>query len=108
MNATLPRPIRIDEQTVTLSRTEWDAYIAAVEDSSDRLAIARHDARVAERGRAPVERGSFTEAEVRRLLEGTSAVTILRELEHLKKPGSVAALGKLAEALGVSMDALTV
>lgn len=130
MNASLPRPIAADTTTVTLRRSDWESHVAALEDTSDRAAVARYDARLATVGYTGTINESFTAVEAARVLDGVSAVTIFREragmskralaniagispsylteIESGKKPGSVAALGKLARALGVSMDALAV
>ena len=124
----LPTPVASDAQTVTLRRTDWNAYVAAVEDAADIRAVQDHAAWVVTVGTAEARRLSYTDAEVGRMLDGVSAVTIWRErnslsqrslaalaevspsylaeIEAKKKPGSVAAIRALSKALNVPMDVL--
>ena len=126
MNATLkPKPVSEDAETVTLRRSEWEAFM---EDVIDRAASRDYDAWVAQVGADEARRLSYTAAEVDRLLDGISPVTIwreraglsqvaladasgvnavyLNEIENGKKPGSVTAIRSLAKALRVPMDHL--
>ena len=99
-----------------------------MEDVIDRVASRDYDAWVAQIGEDEARRLSYTAAEVDRLLDGASPVTIwreraglsqatlaeaagvnasyLNEIEQRKKPGSVAAIRSLAKVLRVSMDQL--
>ncbi len=129
MNAiTPPRPVSQTADTITLSLADWAAFMAQVENLEDLATVDHHDARVAAIGSEAVRREGVTGEEMMRILNGASPVTIWREraklsgkalaaaagvspsylaeIEGGKKPGSVAALAALAEALGVSMDAL--
>jgi DNA-binding XRE family transcriptional regulator len=126
MNATLkPRPVAEDAETVTLRRSEWEAFM---EDVIDRAALRDYDAWVAGIGEDEARRLSYTAAEVDRMLDGVLPVTIwreraglsqaaladaagvnasyLNEIEQGKKPGSVAAIRSLAKVLRVPMDHL--
>jgi DNA-binding XRE family transcriptional regulator len=126
MNGTLkPRPVAEDAETVTLRRSEWEAFM---EDVIDRAALRDYDAWVAGIGEDEARRLSYTAAEVDRMLDGVLPVTIwreraglsqaaladaagvnasyLNEIEQGKKPGSVAAIRSLAKVLRVPMDHL--
>jgi DNA-binding XRE family transcriptional regulator len=126
MNGTLkPRPVAEDAETVTLRRSEWEAFM---EDVIDRAALRDYDAWVAGIGEDEARRLSYTAAEVNRMLDGVLPVTIwreraglsqaaladaagvnasyLNEIEQGKKPGSVAAIRSLAKVLRVPMDHL--
>lgn len=129
MNAiTLPQPVSKTADTITLSLADWRALMAQIENLQDLVAVDHRDARVAAIGVEAVRHECVTGDEMMRILNGTSPVTIWREraklsgkalaaaagvsqsylaeIEGGKKPGSVAALAALAQALGVSMDAL--
>ena len=115
MNAAL-KPVSETAETVTFRREDWLAHL---DDMEDRVALERS------RAERPV---AYTSAEMDRLLDGVSSLTIWREraglsqrasaakagvgasylveIETGKKPGSVAALGALAKALGVSIERL--
>jgi DNA-binding XRE family transcriptional regulator len=126
MTTTLkPKPIAEDAETVTFSRSEWEAFM---EDAIDTAASRDYDAWIARIGKEEARRLCYTAAEVDRLLDGVSPVTIwreraglsqaaladaaainasyLNEIEQGKKPGSVAAIRSLAKALRVPMDHL--
>ena len=116
MSAAL-KPISETADTVTFRREDWLAHL---DDTEDRAAVERS------RAERPI---AYTAAEMDRLLDGISSLTIWREraglsqralaakagvgasylaeIEGGKKPGSVAALGKLAKALGVPIERLT-
>jgi len=117
------QPISFGADTVTLSRSDWDALIRDKEDRQDAASIARHKASVSA-GKAV----SYSSEETDRLLDGTPALTIWREragltqkdlatvagvsqsyvneIEKSRKPGSAATLAKLANVLGVSVERL--
>ena len=128
MSITAPHPIATTETTITFRRADWEAYLDALDDAADHASI---DAFVAERdrvGEAEQRRLCYTLEEVRRERNGVSPVTIWREraglsqralaamasvsasylaeIEAGRKPGSAAALSRLAKALRVPMDFL--
>ena len=106
-------------ETVTLTREEYDAMVERAADLEDLLAAleARDSARVPHEvalavigGAHPVRAfRSHHELTLRELSERSGvAVAYLSEIERGRKPGSVAALGRIADALGVTIDALTI
>jgi len=119
----LPKPIKQSRQTVTLSRREWEAFIDALDEQRD-LEILRE----ADERRARGEDDGLPAAFALRLFAGESPVRVWREFRGLSttalakragvsqpylseiengvKPGSVAALKKLAAALKVDLDDL--
>ena len=130
MNAIpIPKPIAVDDETVTVSRKLWEAMIKQIELAEDQAAADRHTAWVASVGPTEARRLSYTADEVDQILDGTPVLLIWRrraglsqkalaekagisgsylaEIESGKKPGSVAALKALAKALSVPMDMLT-
>lgn len=122
------KPLAVTAETVTLSRADFQALVEAAEDASDRAALQAHDREIAERGAAAVRADTLPLAQAMRLVAGESPVRVWREhrgltqgglaeaagvgvsylseIETGRKPGSVAALGKLARALGVALDDL--
>lgn len=122
------KPLAVTAETVTLSRADFQALVEAAEDASDRAALQAHDREIAERGAAAVQADTLPLAQALRLVAGESPVRVWREhrgltqaglaeaagvgvsylseIETRRKPGSVAALGKLARALGVALDDL--
>ena len=120
---TLLKPLTVTKDKVTLSRATWNALIDALEDAKDRAGVDAYLARRAEGtdDGLPVELYD-------RLLAGEHPVRIWRqqrkfslnalaaragmapaylsEIETGKKPGSVAALQRLAKALNVGLDDL--
>lgn len=114
--------------TVTLSRSEYEALLSRLEDAEDENAIKRFDARVAEVGFDEATRNYLPAAMVWRMMDGEHPLKIWREhraltgaalarlsgvpqsyisdIETLKKPGSVAAFSKLAHALELQIDDL--
>ena len=105
------------DATVTLTRTAYDALIARTEELEDRLAALEaddgsripHDVALAiMRGERPLvafrrHRGLT----LRALAERTGiAVSYLSEIERGLKPGSVAALTRIAGALGTTVNTL--
>ena len=120
---TLLKPLTVTKDKVTLSRATWNALMEALEDAKDRAGVDAYLARRAE-GKddgLPIELYD-------RLLAGEHPVRIWREqrklalsalaakagmaraylseIENRKKPGSVAALQRLAKTLDVSLDDL--
>lgn len=112
--------------TVTLARAEYEALIEALEDAEDIAAIREAELREALEGKARARRNYLPMALVDRLLEGEHPIRVWRahrgltrealaasagvapsyltEIETRKKPGSFAALAKLAKALEVPLD----
>ncbi len=104
-------------ETVTLTRQEYDALLERTEDLEDRLAVAEaandvrfphHVALTIVDDASPVRAFRDHRGLTLRELSGRSRVSTsyLSEIEHGTKPGSVAALTRIAEALGVTVDAL--
>ncbi|HEV2334305.1 MAG TPA: helix-turn-helix transcriptional regulator [Stellaceae bacterium] len=115
-----------DPDTVTLTRADYDALLQQVEDAEDLAAVAAAEAREAifgkEAARADylpielVERLSAGEHPIRvwrahrgltrEALAAVSGVSpsYLSEIETRRKPGSLAAMVKLAAALRVPLD----
>lgn len=110
--------------TVTVSRSDWEAMLDRLDDQQDRARIAQSEMR-------PKTGIAYTAEETRRMvLDDVSPVRILRErremtqaalaeaagmskpylneIERGKKPGSVEAIKALAGALGVAMDDLVI
>jgi ribosome-binding protein aMBF1 (putative translation factor) len=117
------RPLAADGDTVLLRRADYEALVREAEDAADGAQIREAEARVAagEDEYVPIEL-------TRRLMAGAVPVRIWREhrglsgralagragisaaylsqIETGKKPGSFAAMAKLARALGVDMEDL--
>ena len=114
--------------TVTLTRAEYEALIERVEDAEDNAFLDGVEARERAIGKASV-RADYLPAElVHRLINGEHPVRVWRshrglgrdalaaaagiapsyltEIETRRKPGSFAALAKLAAALHISLDDL--
>ncbi len=106
-------------ETVTLTREEYEALIERARELEDMLAAAEaaratrvpHEVALAIiDGTSPVR--AFRSH--RRLTLGDVSeragisVSYLSEIEHGRKPGSVAALTRVATALGTTIDALVV
>jgi DNA-binding XRE family transcriptional regulator len=114
--------------TVTMSRAEYEALLEAAEDAEDLAHLAAQEERERLLGVETVRADALPAELVERMLDGESPVRIWREhrgltlgelatraeiapsyvseIETGKKPGSVAALGKLAGVLGVTIDDL--
>ena len=124
------KPLKETDDTVTLSRADWNTVLDQLEELSDAAAVA-DAAREHEReasGEIVPERDYLTGWEMRRLLEGihpssvwrekrgltqaalAQAATIspshLSELERRQKGPSVDVLQRLAAVLGVTVDDL--
>lgn len=119
----LPKPLKQSKATVTLSRREWEAFIDALDEQHDLEVLREADER-----RARGEDTALPVAYAERLFTGENPVRVWREFRGLSttalarkakvsqpylseiengvKPGSVAALKKLATALGVDLDDL--
>lgn len=114
--------------TVTLSRSDYDALVERVEDADDRVTIAAAEAREKALGVKAARADALPLDLVKALADGTHPVRIWRkhrkltlqalsaatgiaqsyltEIETGKKPGSLDAMIKLATALKVSLDEL--
>lgn len=117
-----------DLDTVTMTRAEYEALIEAIEDAEDLAHLAVQEERERLLGVEKARADALPVELVERLLAGESPVRVWRlhrgltlsdladragiapsylsEIETGRKPGSVAALGKLARALGVELDDL--
>lgn len=113
-------------ETVTLSRAEYEALIRRVEDAEDSAALDRLERRIAAEGFANATADYLPSQLVERLIAGEHPIRVWRahrgltrealaaaagvapsylsEIETRRKPGSFAALTKLARALNVSLD----
>ena len=116
--------------TVTISRDDWAQLLSELEDAQDRAAVTERRRHEAAKGVQAARRDYLTAREAHRLLEGESPVKVWREkrvlsqrqlataadvssgylaeIETGRKPGSVAALARLARALQVQIDDLIV
>ena len=107
------------DETGTLTRAEYDALIERNSQLEDRLASAEAegDARVPHEvalaviaGANPVRAFRDHQGITLRELSGRSGVSLsyLSEIEQGRKPGSLAAMSRIAEALGVTIDSLVI
>ena len=107
------------EETVTLTRTEYDALVQRNSELEDRLAAidaddrtrVPHDVAVAIiRGKSPVLAfRNHLGVTLRELSERTGiAASYLSEIERGRKPGSASALARIAGALGTTIDTLVI
>ncbi|MBI5122051.1 MAG: helix-turn-helix transcriptional regulator [Rhodospirillales bacterium] len=116
-------PIAQTDETVTLSRADYEALLEALEDAQDIATILAVDDAV-KRGEDEYLPGEL----VMRLIEGEHPVRVWREhrgltakalaekagvsaaylseIESCKKPGSLDAMAKIARALSVQVDDL--
>lgn len=128
MNVVLPKPIKESKDTITISRSDWDALIDSLEDAEDLAAVNARRARDEAVGKGVARRDYMTGDEVRRLLDWESPLKIWREKRGLsqrtlasqagvspsylaeievgRKPGSAGALRDLASILQVPMEYL--
>jgi DNA-binding XRE family transcriptional regulator len=119
----IPKPLKTDKKSVTLSRKDWDALLEAFEDADDRLSILNSRA-----ARAKGTDNAIPVAFVQRLLAGEPPVRVYREWRGMKatelaraadvkqpylsaietgaKPGSAAALKRIAAVLKVDLEDL--
>ena len=115
-------------ETVTLTRAEYEALIERAEEAEDLAAIAAAEAREAAHGKLSARTDYLPIELVRRLAAGDHPIGIWRThrglsrdrlaaaagiapsqlgaIEARRRPGSFAALTKLAKALDVSLDEL--
>ena len=115
-------------ETVTLCRAEYEALIERLEDAEDLAAVAAAEAREAALGKQEARADYLPIELVRRLSAGEHPVRVWRahrglgrdalaaaagiapsyltEIETRRKPGSFAALAKIAAALRISLDDL--
>jgi DNA-binding XRE family transcriptional regulator len=122
------RPVAQTADTVTLSRADFEAMLEAVEDAEDIAALGIAEAGERELGKKTARADHLPVELVIRLMEGERPLRIWREqrglspqklaekagisrsylveIESGKKPGSVAAYRKLAQALKVLVDDL--
>ena len=122
-------PLSETKQTVTLRRQDYDALVRAAEDAADRAAVEAHRAHEGRVGWEVARRSYLTSAEARQLLDGTNpvrfwrekrgmtqralveaarvAASYLSEIETGKKPGSFAAMQRIAGVLEVSVGDLS-
>src|SRR5579883_1718553 len=120
--------MRVKDDTVTMSRSEYEAFVERLEDAEDRAAIAADEAREKALGKAKARENALPLELVKELSNGTHparvwrkhrrltldtlaaktriAQSYLTEIETRKKPGSIDALIKIADALAVSLDDL--
>ena len=107
------------EETVTLTRTEYDALISRNDELEDRLAALDADdgARIPHevalaiiRGRSPVLAfRNHLGLTLRELSARTGiSASYLSEIERGHKSGSASALAKIASALGSTVDTLVI
>lgn len=116
------------EDTVTVSRADWDGLLEALEDAEDIAAVAARRTHENEVGKDVARRNSLPIEMVERVLAGETPLKVYREhnnmtvaalasasgvggsyiseIETGRKPGSVDALAKLAKALGLTVDDL--
>jgi DNA-binding XRE family transcriptional regulator len=114
--------------TVTVGRGDWTQLLSELEDALDRAAVVERRRQEEARGVQAARRSYLSAAEARRLLDGQSPVKVWREkrgrsqrqlaaaagvsagylaeIETGRKPGSVAALARLARALQVQIEDL--
>lgn len=123
MNALPIRPIAETPDSVTLSRSDFEALAELVADAQDLADVEAVKARLAA---GETETFPFEVAE--RILDGEHPVTVFREhrqftlrglaeaaglapsylseIENQRKPGSFDAMGRIAAALNVPLDLL--
>lgn len=128
MNVVLPKPIEESADTITLTRSDWDALIESLEDAEDLAAVNARRAHERAVGKDSARQDYLTGDEVQRLLDWTSPVKIWREkrglsqralatqagvsqsylaeIETGRKPGSAGALRDLAAILQIPMENL--
>lgn len=121
----IPKPLKANRQSVTLARKDWNAVVAALEDADDRKSILDYRAR-----RAAGIDDALPVAVVKRLIAGDNPVRVYREwrgitatalakaakvaqpylsaIETGSKPGSAAALKRIAAVLKMDMEDLVV
>ncbi len=120
--------LRETQDTVTVSRGDWTQLLRELEDAQDRAAVVERRRHEAATGKEAARRNYLSGREARRLLDGESPVKVWREkrgrsqrelaaaagvsagylaeIETGRKPGSAAALARLAKALQVQIEDL--
>jgi len=115
-------------ETVTISRRDWTQLLSELADALDRAAVVERRRQEARKGKQAARRNYLTAGEARRLLDGESPVKVWREkrgrtqralaaeagvgpgyladIETGRKPGSAAALAKLAKSLQIQVEDL--
>ena len=115
-----------DTDTVTLTRAEYEALLQEIEDAEDLAVVAAAEAREAVLGKEAARADYLAIELVERLVAGEHPIRVWRahrgmtrealaalagvspsyltEIETRRKPGSIAAIIKLAAALRVSLD----
>ena len=73
-----PKPITSTADTITFARSDWDAFIDHLENADDLASVRAYDAWVMSVGADQARRLSYTVAEMERMIDGVSAVTIWR------------------------------
>jgi DNA-binding XRE family transcriptional regulator len=118
------------QDTVTVSRGDWRQLLSELEDAQDRAAVVERRRHEAATGKQAARRNYLSAREARRLLDGESPVKVWREkrgrsqrglataagvsagylaeIETGRKPGSAAALARLAKALQVRIEDLII
>src|SRR5262249_58863332 len=121
-------PMSEKPDTVTLTRAEYEALLERIEDAEDNAFLDRVEARERAIGKENARADYLPGELVRRLIDGEHPVRVWRahrglgrdalaaaagiassyltEIETRRKPGSFAALAKLATALHVSLYAI--
>jgi DNA-binding XRE family transcriptional regulator len=114
------------EDTVTLPRAEYEAMVMRLEEAEDNAAIDRLEVRIAKEGFAAATADYLPIELVEKLVAGEHPIRVWRthrgltrealaamagvspsyltEIETRRKPGSLAAMIKLAAALRVPLD----
>jgi transcriptional regulator with XRE-family HTH domain len=122
------KPVAETEDTITLSRADFESLLQAAEDAQDMAAVEAHREYEDRVGWETARRSYLTSQEARRLLEGENPVRVWRqkrgisqralaeaaeigasylaEIESGKKPGSVDVLQRLAVILEVDLGSL--
>jgi DNA-binding Xre family transcriptional regulator len=117
-----------ENDTVTLTRAEYEALLARIEDAEDNALLDNVEARERELGKEKARADYLPGELVRRLIDGEHPVRVWRahrgltrealaaaagiapsylsEIETRHKPDSFSALAKLAAALRISLDDL--
>jgi ribosome-binding protein aMBF1 (putative translation factor) len=87
------KPISETAESVTLSRSDWEALLDALEDAEDLAAVNARRAEEAARGKDEVRRNYLTAEEAERLWSGENPVTVWREKRGLTGDALASAAG---------------
>src|SRR5689334_3329421 len=115
-----------EADTVTLSRTEYEALLDRLEEAEDKAALDALEGRIAQLGFAEATKDYLPMELTKRLLSGEHPIRVWRahrgltrealaadagvspsyltEIETGRKPGSFDAIAKIAAALRLSLD----